>query len=417
MLEAARCIVVRDLLVAWRRRSDVATALLFFVIVTSLFPLGIGAEPDLLRSIAPGVIWVAALLSCMLSLGRLFAADHADGTLEQLLLSSEPLGVIAAAKALAHWLVSGLPLVLIAPLIALQYDLAAPLYPVLALSLLLGTPVLSLIGAIGAALTLGLRGGGSDRALVRRRGSRALRGGALHRLVRRADRRAAGRGLPHHLHPRPGGVDVDVHLRDDGVLGGHRPGVQHAALAHDGERARAHRRAVHLHRAVDRLVLGQADLGHLVGLGRAPHLGADPAVPVLRLHGAAGGDRRPATSGTRRRAARDRRRGERPDHLLLGTVVEHAAPGRVRQPDPGAEHGGDDADRDAGHGACLLDVQHRGNVAARAPSYPGAPVREFFAMSGYGLYVWGAYGVTFLLIGVEIALLVNRSRKCSETKT
>src|SRR5437016_275857 len=159
MLEAARCIVVRDLLVAWRRRSDVATALLFFVIVTSLFPLGIGAEPDLLRSIAPGVIWVAALLSCMLSLGRLFAADHADGTLEQLLLSSEPLGVIAAAKALAHWLVSGLPLVLIAPLIALQYDLAAPLYPVLALSLLLGTPVLSLIGAIGAALTLGLRGG------------------------------------------------------------------------------------------------------------------------------------------------------------------------------------------------------------------------------------------------------------------
>src|SRR6266851_4109617 len=122
--------------------------------------LGIGAEPDLLRSIAPGVIWVAALLSCMLSLGRLFAADHADGTLEQLLLSSEPLGVIAAAKAFAHWLVSGLPLVLIAPLIALQYGLPAPLYPVLALSLLLGTPVLSMIGAIGAALTLGLRGGG-----------------------------------------------------------------------------------------------------------------------------------------------------------------------------------------------------------------------------------------------------------------
>jgi len=123
MLEAARCIVVRDLLVAWRRRSDVATALLFFVIVTSLFPLGIGAEPDLLRSIAPGVIWVAALLSCLLSLGRLFAADHADGTLEQLLLSASPLGVIAAAKAFAHWLVAGLPLVLIAPLIALQYDL------------------------------------------------------------------------------------------------------------------------------------------------------------------------------------------------------------------------------------------------------------------------------------------------------
>jgi len=160
MLDAARCIVVRDLLVAWRRRSDVATALLFFVIVASLFPLGVGAEPTLLRSIAPGVIWVTALLSSMLSLSRLFAADHADGTLEQLLLGAAPLGVIAAAKAFAHWLVSGLPLVLIAPLIALQYDLASSLYGVLALSLLLGTPVLSLIGAIGAALTLGLRGGG-----------------------------------------------------------------------------------------------------------------------------------------------------------------------------------------------------------------------------------------------------------------
>jgi len=160
MLDAARCIVARDLLIAWRRRSDVATALLFFVIVASLFPLGVGAEPDLLRAIAPGVIWVAALLSSMLSLSRLFAADHADGTLEQLLLGAAPLGVIAAAKALAHWLVSGLPLVLIAPLLALQYDLAPSLYGVLALSLLLGTPVLSLLGAIGAALTLGLRGGG-----------------------------------------------------------------------------------------------------------------------------------------------------------------------------------------------------------------------------------------------------------------
>lgn len=160
MLDAARCIVARDLLIAWRRRSDVATALLFFVIVASLFPLGVGAELDLLRAIAPGVIWVAALLSSMLSLSRLFSADHADGTLEQLLLGAAPLGVIAAAKAFAHWLVSGLPLVLMAPLIALQYDLPPSLYGVLALSLLLGTPVLSLIGAIGAALTLGLRGGG-----------------------------------------------------------------------------------------------------------------------------------------------------------------------------------------------------------------------------------------------------------------
>src|SRR5213076_192460 len=109
MLDAARCIVYRDLLLAMRRKSDVATALLFFVIVASLFPLGIGAEPNQLRAIAPGVIWVASLLS----LARLFAGDHADGTLEQMLLGAAPLGVIVAAKAFAHWVVSGLPLVLI----------------------------------------------------------------------------------------------------------------------------------------------------------------------------------------------------------------------------------------------------------------------------------------------------------------
>jgi heme exporter protein B len=160
MLDAALCVLRRDLLLAWRRKSDVATALLFFIIVASLFPLGVGAEPNLLRSIAPGVIWVAALLSSMLSLARLFAADHADGTLEQMLLGASPLGVIVVAKTAAHWIVSGLPLVLIAPLIAVQYDIPGELTPVLALSLLLGTPVLSLIGAIGAALTLGLRGGG-----------------------------------------------------------------------------------------------------------------------------------------------------------------------------------------------------------------------------------------------------------------
>lgn len=166
MLAAARCVVYRDLLLALRRRGDVATALLFFVIVASLFPLAIGAEPNLLREIAPGVIWVAALLSSLLSLRRLFDSDHADGTLEQMLLGAAPLGVVVLAKATAHWLASGLPLVAIAPLIALQYDLPAVLYPVLALSLTLGTPVLSLIGAIGAALTLGLRGGGVLLALL-----------------------------------------------------------------------------------------------------------------------------------------------------------------------------------------------------------------------------------------------------------
>ena len=166
MLGAARCILSRDLLLALRRRGDVATALLFFVIVASLFPLGIGAQPNLLREIAPGVIWVAALLSSLLSLRRLFESDHADGTLEQMLLGAAPLGVVVLAKAAAHWLASGLPLVAIAPVIALQYDLPAVLYPVLALSLALGTPVLSLIGAIGAALTLGLRGGGVLLALL-----------------------------------------------------------------------------------------------------------------------------------------------------------------------------------------------------------------------------------------------------------
>jgi len=166
VLAAARMVVWRELLVAMRRRSDVATALLFFVIVVSLFPLGVGAEPNKLRAIAPGVIWVSALLSSMLSLNRLFAADHADGTLEQMVLGAAPLGVTAAAKALAHWLVSGFPMVAIAPLLALQYDLEPALYGILALSLLLGTPVLSLIGGIGAALTLGVRGGGVLLALL-----------------------------------------------------------------------------------------------------------------------------------------------------------------------------------------------------------------------------------------------------------
>jgi heme exporter protein B len=166
MGEALGCVLRRDLLLAFRRKSDVATALLFFVVVSSLFPLGIGAEPNLLREIAPGVIWVAALLSSMLSSRRLFEDDHADGTLEQMLLAAAPLPVLVAGKVLAHWLVSGLPLVLIAPLIALQYDLDSVLYGVLALSLLLGTPVLSLVGAVGASLTLGLRGGGVLLALL-----------------------------------------------------------------------------------------------------------------------------------------------------------------------------------------------------------------------------------------------------------
>ncbi|MFA7282466.1 MAG: heme exporter protein CcmB [Sterolibacterium sp.] len=150
----------RDLLLALRRKSEVMTVLFFFVIVVSLFPLGIGPEMGLLRTIAPGVLWVAALLAAMLSLNRLFAADYADGTLEQMVLSPAPLGLLVIGKILAHWLVTGLPLVLIAPVLGLQYDLDGRALGVLILSLLIGTPLLSLIGAIGAALTLGVRGGG-----------------------------------------------------------------------------------------------------------------------------------------------------------------------------------------------------------------------------------------------------------------
>jgi heme exporter protein B len=160
MLKALLCVIRRDLLLAFRRRSDVLTTLFFFLIVASLFPLGVGPEPQLLRTMAPGILWVAALLASMLALGRLFALDYADGTLEQMVLSAEPLPVIVIGKVIAHWLVSGLPLVLLAPVLAVQFDLPVASVGVLAVSLLLGTPVLSLVGSIGAALTLGVRGGG-----------------------------------------------------------------------------------------------------------------------------------------------------------------------------------------------------------------------------------------------------------------
>jgi heme exporter protein B len=153
-------VVQRDLKLALRRRVDALNTLIFFVIVVSLFPLGVGADPELFRAIAPGVIWVAALLASMLALQRLFASDYADGTLEQLLLAPQPLGAMVAAKVAAHWLVSGLPLVIVSPLLGLQFDLPGDSLGVLVLSLILGTPTLGLIGAIGAALTLGLRSAG-----------------------------------------------------------------------------------------------------------------------------------------------------------------------------------------------------------------------------------------------------------------
>lgn len=158
--------VRRDLLLALRRRSEVLITLFFFIIVVSLFPLGIGPEPVLLKKIAPGILWVAALLATLLGLPRLFANDHADGTLEQMVLSPSPLGLLVGGKVLAHWLLCGLPLVLLAPILGLQFDLDGDAMGVLIAALLLGTPVLSLIGSIGAALTLGVRGGGVLLALL-----------------------------------------------------------------------------------------------------------------------------------------------------------------------------------------------------------------------------------------------------------
>ena len=158
MARAFALLVRRDLRLALRRKGDALNVLVFFVVVASLFPLGIGPEPNQLRAIGAGVVWVGALLAAVLSLPRLFAADLADGTLEQMLLAPQPLVVVVLAKSAAHWLVTGLPLSLVAPLLGLQYGLAPAVLGALVLSLVLGTPVLSLVGAAGAALALGVRG-------------------------------------------------------------------------------------------------------------------------------------------------------------------------------------------------------------------------------------------------------------------
>lgn len=156
----------RDLLLAWRARADLLVALSFFLIVASLFPFGVGADPNQLRAIGPGVVWVAALLAVLLALPRLFDKDFDSGVLEQLLLSPEPAVLWVAAKIAAHWLATGLPLVILSPLLGLMYRLEGAELGVLAAGLALGTPILSLLGAIGAALTLGLRGAGSLLALL-----------------------------------------------------------------------------------------------------------------------------------------------------------------------------------------------------------------------------------------------------------
>jgi heme exporter protein B len=153
-------ILQRDLRLANRQRSEWLMPLVFFILVTTLFPLAVSPESSTLQLIGPGIIWVAALLATLLSLPRLFGNELADGTLEQLLLAPQSTSLLVLGKISAHWLGSGLPLVLIAPLLAIQLQLDAANIGFLVLTLMLGTPTLSLIGAIGAALTLGLRGGG-----------------------------------------------------------------------------------------------------------------------------------------------------------------------------------------------------------------------------------------------------------------
>lgn len=150
----------RDLVLAFRRKSELVNPLIFFLIVVTLFPIGVSPEPQFLAELAPGLLWVAALLSTLLSMESLFKADFDDGSLEQLLLSPQPLFMVVLAKVSAHWLMSGLALTLVAPILAVMLFLPVEGMPGLMLSLLLGTPTLSLIGAIGAALTVGLRRGG-----------------------------------------------------------------------------------------------------------------------------------------------------------------------------------------------------------------------------------------------------------------
>lgn len=156
MLSGFAAIVRRDMLLAWKRPGDVLNPLFFFAMVCTLFPLAVDPGADQLRVIGPGVLWVAALLAMLLSLNSLFMSDHEDGSLDQILVSPQPLPVLGLGKTLAHWLISGLPLVLISPLLAMTYHMPSDVVGVLMLTLLLGTICLSMLGSIGAALTVGL---------------------------------------------------------------------------------------------------------------------------------------------------------------------------------------------------------------------------------------------------------------------
>lgn len=166
MFTAYLTVLKRDLTLAIRHRGEIANPLLFFVITASLFPMGVSPERDTLRLLAPGVLWVAALLSTLLSLDNMFRSDFEDGALEQLLVSPQPLTVLVLAKVSAHWLVTGLPLILVSPLLGLLLALPSEATPALLVTLLLGTPTLSLVGSIGVALTVGLRRGGALLSLL-----------------------------------------------------------------------------------------------------------------------------------------------------------------------------------------------------------------------------------------------------------
>ncbi len=166
MTELFVAVLLRDLRLASRRRIDSLLPLVFFIVALSLFPLGVGPEPQMLREIAPGIVWVCALLASMLSVNALFASDLADGSLEQMLLAPQPVIAVAAAKCTVHWLVSGLPLIIASPLVGLLFGLSGQALAALVISLVLGTPILSLLGALGAALTLGLRSGGMLLILI-----------------------------------------------------------------------------------------------------------------------------------------------------------------------------------------------------------------------------------------------------------
>jgi heme exporter protein B len=159
-------LLARDLRLVWRRPGDVMVVLAFFVVATVLFPLGIGPETNLLARIAAGILWCAALFASLLSLDRLFAADYDDGALDLLLLAPWPLELAALAKCLAHWIVTGLPLAVLAPLMGVVFGLSGQGLGALCLTLLVGTPTLSLVGGLAAALTLGARRGGALLALL-----------------------------------------------------------------------------------------------------------------------------------------------------------------------------------------------------------------------------------------------------------